>query len=379
MKKKILFLIPNLKHGGAEKVLVNLVNNMDRDKYDITVQTLFDEGVHKDSLKAHIRYIPGLKRSFRGNTTLLKCFPASFVWKRLVKEHYDIAVSYLEGPTSRILSGCTDPDTKRIAWLHIELDTVKKASLGFRNAAEAERAYNSFDGIVAVSRNVRECFLEQLDVTRPVSILYNTNETEQILAKCLEEPNHKAFTPENQISVCSVAKLTSTKGFDRLLNVHRRLLDEGLDHHIYILGIGEEERALKRQMRELGIEDSVTLLGFQKNPYQYVSRCDLYVCSSHREGFSTAVTESLVVGTPVVSTNCSGARELLGDHNEYGIVVENSEEGIYQGMKQMLSEPQLLSHYKKQAKIRGSFFSRTETVRAVEKMMQGLFEREKEH
>jgi glycosyltransferase involved in cell wall biosynthesis len=178
--------------------------------------------------------------------------------------------------------------------------------------------------------------------------------------------------PENQISVCSVAKLIRTKGFDRLLNVHRRLLDEGLKHHVYILGIGEEQAALERQMKALGIEDSVTLLGFHKNPYQYVARCDLYVCSSHREGFSTAVTESLVVGTPVVSTDCSGAKELLGENNEYGIVVENSEEGIYQGMKTMLSDPELLAHYKKQAKLRGSFFSRTETVRAVEEMLSSL-------
>ena len=372
MKKKILFLIPNLKHGGAEKVLVNLVNNMDPEKYDITVQTLFDEGVHRESLKSHVRYLPGMKRSFRGNTTLLKCFPAAFLWKRLVKEHYDIAVSYLEGPTSRILSGCTDPSTRRIAWLHIELNTPQKAALGFRSAGEAERAYNSFDGIVAVSRNVRECFLEQLKVTTPVSVLYNTNETEEILEKCTEEPNDPAFLPGDQLSVCSVAKLTATKGFDRLLNAHRRLLDEGLNHHIYILGIGEEQAALEQQMKKLKIEDSVTLLGFHRNPYRYVARCDLYVCPSHREGFSTAVTEALIVGTPVVSTNCSGAKELLGEHDEYGIVVENSEEGIYQGMKKMLSDPELLAHYKTQAKLRGSFFSRRETVRAVEEMLSSL-------
>ena len=78
------------------------------------------------------------------------------------------------------------------------------------------------------------------------------------------------------------------------------------------------------------------------------------------------------MGTPVVSTDCSGARELLGEHDEYGIVVENSEEGIYQGMKRMLSDPELLAHYKKQAKLRGSFFSRTETVRAVEELLDSL-------
>lgn len=372
MKKKILFLIPNLKHGGAEKVLVNLVNNLSPEKYEVTVQTLFDVGVHRESLKPHVRYIPGLKRIFRGNTTLAKCFPAKLLWKCLVKEHYDIAVSYLEGPTSRILSGCTDPATKTAAWVHIELDTPKKAAVGFRSPKEAELAYNGFDRIVAVSSNVRDCFLKNLRITAPVSVLYNTNETEQILERSADVPENPDFQPDQGLSVCSVAKLTPTKGFDRLLNVHRRLLDEGLEHHIYLLGIGEARTALEAQARQLGISDSVTFLGFQKNPYQYVSRCDLYVCSSHREGFSTAVTEALVVGTPVVSTNCSGAEEMLGKQNEYGIVVENSEEGIYQGMKTLLSDPKLLEHYRAQAKLRGSFFSRTETVRAVEELLDTL-------
>ncbi|MBQ5390558.1 MAG: glycosyltransferase [Clostridia bacterium] len=372
MRKKILFLIPNLKHGGAEKVLVNLVNNLDRAKYDITVQTLFDEGVHKGSLLPHIRYIPGFPKSFRGNSTLAKLFSPKFLWKHFVKEQYDIAVSYLEGPTSRILGGCTDPNTKRVAWVHIELGSPEKAAIGFRNVAEAERIYNSFDHIVAVSENVRECFQNNLNITVPVSVLYNTNETEQIVERAAEVPTDPAFVTGEDVCVCSVAKLIKTKGFDRLLRVHKRLLDEGLRHRIYILGIGEEQPRLERLMQELGIEDTVTLLGYRENPYRYVSRCDLYVCSSHREGFSTAVTEALIVGTPVVSTDCSGAKELLGEQDEYGLVVENSEEGIYQGMKRMLADPQMLAQYKARAKERGSFFSKEKTVRAVEEMLDRL-------
>lgn len=370
--KKLLFLIPNLKHGGAEKVLVNLVNNLDPTKYDITVQTLFDVGVHKDALKPHIHYRSVMRYQFRGNTTLFKLFSPRFLWKWMVKERYDIAISYLEGPTSRILGGCPDPDTKRIAWIHIELDTPKKAAIGFRSPAEAERIYNSFDQIVAVSKNVKDCFSHELQIHAPICVLYNTNETEQIVEKAKEPLAPPKTIDQGQISVCSVAKLSKTKGFDRLLEVHKRLLDEGLGHHIYILGIGEEQHALEQQMKRLGIEDSVTLLGFDKNPYKYVSRCDLYVCSSHREGFSTAVTEALVVGTPVVSTDCSGAKELLGENDEFGLVVENSEEGIYSGMKKMLSDPDLLAHYKEKAKERGSFFSRTETVKAVDDLLERI-------
>lgn len=372
MKKKILFLIPNLKHGGAEKVLVNLVNNLDSQKYDITLQTLFDVGVHKDSIAPHLRYIPGFKHEFRGNSLVIKLLSPRFWWKLLVKEHYDIAVSYLEGPTSRILSGCDDPATKKVAWLHIELETQNKAAIGFRDPLEALEAYNRMDRIVAVSGNVREHFLKWIPVSTPIDVLYNTNETAQILELGAQAPDDPLFPALSVPTVCSVGKLMNSKGFDRLMNVHRKLLDEGLLHHIFILGVGEDLQRLQRQIRLLNIQDTVTLLGFRKNPYQYVSRCDLYVCSSRREGFSTAVTEALVLGTPVVSTACSGARELLGDHDEFGLVVENSEAGIYEGMKRMLSDPRLLAHYRTKAKERGSRFSRTETVLAVEQMLDEL-------
>ena len=96
------------------------------------------------------------------------------------------------------------------------------------------------------------------------------------------------------------------------------------------------------------------------------------MCSSRREGFSTAVTEALIVGTPVVSTNCSGAYELLGDNNEYGIVTENDEDALYDGIKKMLTEENLLQHYKEQAIVRGRRFSTEKTVKAVEDMLNNL-------
>ena len=370
MRKKLLFLIPSLKHGGAEKVLVNLVNNLDREKYDITVLTLFDEGVHKKSLMPHITYRSFGRHQFRGNTYLFKCFSPTFWWKRIIGDaRYDVAVSYLEGPTSRILSGCTDQRTRLISWLHSELNTPQLAAQGFRSVREARSAYRRFDRVVAVSQNVRECFLRNLGIERPIDILYNTNETEQIQEKAQIPVEDARFRTGDVPAVCSVAKLMKTKGFDRLLTAHKHLLDEGISHRVYILGVGEEQGFLENQIKKNGLENSFLLLGFSENPYQYVANCDLYVCSSRREGFSTAVTEALIVGTPVVSTDCSGARELLGENDEYGLVVENSEEGVYQGMKRMLSNPALRAHYKKQARLRGSFFSRERTVKAVEEML----------
>lgn len=129
---------------------------------------------------------------------------------------------------------------------------------------------------------------------------------------------------------------------------------------------------LEKIVKEKKLTDSFIFLGFKENPYKYMSKCDIYVCSSRREGFSTAVTEALVIGLPCVSTNCSGAYELLGRNDEYGIVTENSEEGIYFGLKKMLLDRQLFDCYKKQAELRGKKFNMSETVKAVEDMVDEL-------
>ena len=111
----------------------------------------------------------------------------------------------------------------------------------------------------------------------------------------------------------------------------------------------------------------MTFLGYQTNPYKYVTRSDLYICSSYSEGFSTAVTEALIVGTPVCTVDVSGMNELLGD-SEYGLITDNNEEALYQGIKSLLDDPEKLAYYKKQAQVRGKKFSTTETVKVVEKM-----------
>ena len=93
--KKVLFLIQDLGHGGAEKVLVNLVNNMDKSKYEVHVKTLFDTGVNRQYLRDDVHYIPGLKWEFRGNSHLFKHIPAKWLYKFFVKEKYDCKFSII--------------------------------------------------------------------------------------------------------------------------------------------------------------------------------------------------------------------------------------------------------------------------------------------
>lgn len=369
--KKILFIIPTLGHGGAEKVLVNLVNNMDRSKFDIAVQVLFKGGVNEQFLKSDIKFKYYYKKQFRGNSKYLCLFSPEKLYKKFIKEKYDIIVSYLEGPTARIVSGCTNLNKKLVSWIHCKMDNPAIGAVGFRNFEEAKKCYNKFDNTVCVSKWVMDYFSKTFEFKKPIQVLYNIIETDKILEKSVEPVDDIKFD-DDCVNICSVGKLTALKGFDRLLNIHKKLLDDGVKNKVYLFGIGEEEGSLKKAAQNLGIENTFQMVGYRTNPYKYVKNCDLYVCSSHSEGFSTSVTESLIVGTPVVATLCSGMTELLGENNEYGIVTENNEDALYEGIKKMLTTPDLLEAYAAKAKERGKAFSTEKTVKAVEEMLESL-------
>lgn len=362
-------MIPNLSYGGAEKVLINLVNNIDLSKFDVTVQTLFNVGVYKDKINKNIKYKKGFPFLFRGNSHLMKLLSPRLLYKLLVKEDYDILVSYLEGPTARIISGCRNSKTKKIAWIHTQMLSVDKYSEGFRSKKEADICYSLFDKIVCVSNDIKESMKKYIN-HKSYTVLYNTNDTSDILEKSKEKVDDLIFS--NELNICSVGKLIEVKGFDRLLRVHKRLVDEGFKYHIYILGEGNQKDVFQNYINKNNLQDSFTLLGFKTNPYKYIVNCDLYICSSYREGFSTAITESLILGVPVMTTLCSGMKELLGEHNEYGLIVENDEESIYNGLKYILSNLNEIARYKELAKIRGLFFSKEATVKAVEDMFFDL-------
>jgi len=365
---KVLFLIHDLGPGGAEKVLVNLVNNMDQSQFDITVMALFAGGVNEQFLKPHIRYISCFRHMVRGNSHLMKLLFPKQLHKWLIREHFDIEISYLEGPSARIISGCPHRDTKLVSWIHVEQHTKRVAAKAFRSYEESAKCYRRFAQTVCVSEYVKQDFLSLYPRLQNVCVLYNTNETDQIIKKSKELTAPDIFK-EGEIKLCGVGKLMPIKGFDRIARIHKRLRDEGFPVHTYILGEGAERQNLETYIEENGLRDSFTLLGYQTNPYRYVSKCDLFVCASTAEGFSTAATEALIVGTPVCTVDVSGMKEMLGENNEYGIVTENSEDALYKGIRKLLDDTDLLVYYKKMAAIRGKNFSTETTVKAVEAML----------
>lgn len=359
MKKKILFLIHDLYCGGAERVLVNLVNNLDQEKYDITIQTLFDVGMLRDRLNDNIHYIGGFKKVFRGNVTLTKLFTSNQLCKMLIKDDYDLVVSYLEGQCSRIVSAYNG---KKIAWIHVESNSQEEITNNFRSYDETKNCYSKFDKIVCVAKTVEDNFNSYFHLEDKTEVIYNVIDKDAILEKSKEKqalinPNDDCF------NIVSVGRLLiEHKGFDRLIRIHNKLNEEGIKNKLFIFGEGEGRKTLE----ELTNDDLVVLSGFVENPYKYVKDADLFVCPSYKEGYSTAVTEALILGIPVISTEVSGARELI--NNGCGVVCENDEQALYNAIKQALTNKALLEEYKQKAKSRSEQFSTAELVENCEKI-----------
>jgi glycosyltransferase involved in cell wall biosynthesis len=369
--KKILFLIHDLGQGGAEKVLVNLVNNMDRTKFDISVTVLFGGGVNEQFLKPDIHFRAVFPKEVPGNSKLMMLLTPEQLHRMCVKQHYDIEVSYLEGPSARVVSGCPYSDTRLVCWIHSVLASAQMASASFRSREEARRCYEKFQQIVCVSQTTKEAFMSVFPSAQNVAVLYNTVDSEAILKQSVQPIPENLFT-NGAYSLLAMGSLKPVKGFDRLIRIHENLKKDGYPVRTYILGCGPELQNLRRQSELSGVADSVIFLGYDTNPYKYLLKSDLFICSSWSEGFSTAATEALIVGCPVCTVEVSGMKEMLGEHDEFGVVTENSEPALYQGVKQLLDNPSLLACYKQRAVQRGRMFNTENTVRAVEEMLLSL-------
>lgn len=364
---KILFFIETLEGGGAEKVLRNLVNNMDQTKFDITVQTVWPCDYEKYLDK-------GIKYKFMYNThspanSMRYRFEAEtgLAYKLHIKDYYDIECAYLEAGTTKVMSASTNKKAKKLAWVHCDLKKANSDPKGF--AEKTKTYYEKFDKVLCVSENVKDSFIELFGDTVPAEVLHNTIDDTEIRNKAqLQLPED---IKKRRFTIVSVGRLSAPKKYLRLLSAHNRLLQEGIEHDLWILGEGPERAELERYIAENGLDDSVKLFGFVDNPYPYMKISDLLVCSSEYEGFSTFVTEGIILGKPTVTTDCGGMHEILGQ-SEYGLITGNDEDSLYKGIKCLVNNEKLRKHYEEKAVIRGNDFSACSLTEKTEKYFEEL-------
>lgn len=377
MRKNILFLIESLSGGGAEKVLVTLVNNLDRSKFDITLCCVVNTGKYVSALNSDVHYtyiipdissLKGIKRWYYSFLYHLvyQWLPLKWVYKLFVPQNKDVEVAFVEGFATKLLSHSTNRKSKKIAWVHIDLEQFHWTESIYKDIEEEQMCYQQYNQIITVSDTALSAFKRIFKEVRiPIQTLYNPIDSNEILSKGKEKIS---CIKTSKIRLVSVGRLVHQKAYDRLLRIVNLLIQQNYPIELWIIGEGEEKSKLESYIRENGLEKVVTLLGFQSNPYAYLAQCDLFVCSSVSEGYSTAVTEALILGLPVITTRCSGMDELLLD-GECGVITENSEEALYIGLKTLLDNPEQLLFYKHQTESRGKDFSLKNLIHPIEHLL----------
>lgn len=370
MKKKILFLINTLRDGGAEKILVDIVNHLDPDKYDIEVRLIYTRGVYFDRLNSNIKlsFITGKPGTFWATqvSRLLPRLSSEVLHRLFIRDTYDIEVAFLEGYATKIVAGAPN-GTRKIAWVHCDvtktdwINGVYKTDEGFSNC------YRKIDETICVSESVKESFIERFGAVTKLTVKYNPVDDRKIRELSCEEIQLQP--KKDAVTLISIGRMTPQKKFIRLLTAVNNLLKQGYKIELWLLGEGEQRKDFEAFVQEQGIQNTVTFTGYLKNPYPYIRQADLYVCSSICEGFSTAATEALVLGTPVLTTDVSGMREMLGD-SEYGLITENDDVAFEHGLKKLLDNPLLIEHYRKQAVVRSGYFEMTNRLNEIELLFQ---------
>lgn len=250
--------------------------------------------------------------------------------KKMLKGKFDVEIAFLEGPITRIFS-YKNKNVKKIAWIHNDISQV--FGKGFKSTLKRildKKIYSKYDKLIFVSKDNMRKFNEIYpDVNVDKKIIYNYIDKENVLKKA-EEVQDIQFD-ENVINFVTVTRLVEQKAIDRLINVHKKLIDNGYYHKIYVIGDGPERKKLENLININNVNETFVLLGKKENPYPYIKNATYFCLLSNFEGYGMVIEEAKILNKPVIITD-TAAREALKSY-ENSKILDNTEEGIYDGLK----------------------------------------------
>lgn len=359
MKKKLLFVIPTLYNGGAEKSLVSLLQTIDAEEYDIDLLLFKEMGMFLKQVPDYVNIISApkelkslysdgdyRKRYLKGiriiGTGLSKLFTKSYVgqrqirWKYFYKHilqnqegEYDVAIAYMEGePIYYVVDKVRAK--KKIAWIHNDYK-----SLGCSDKFDFSY-FKDVDNIVSVSKEcvniLKEIFNEFED-----KICYIPNLVSSKTIKKMSEDFYPREYNRDDIKILSIGRLNHQKGFDIAIESAKYLYERGYRFKWYIIGDGILENDLKNLIEKNNMQDNVFLIGTRENPYPYIKNCDIFAQTSRFEGKSISLDEAKILSKPILVTNYSTAKDQIINNKE-GIIVDMSEKAIAEGLEILIND-----------------------------------------
>lgn len=377
--KKIIFLIPTLAGGGAERVVSELSCGMPADIEQHIV--LFTSKVgypHKSELSSL-----GLDACASGNLLLkpaiiLKRFIRFRKMAKRIKP--DVVISFLQGNILNVLVGLSlGRNRYRIVLSErtatSEIALIMKGFYGLINRTVMKFLYRRADHIIAVSAYIKNCLVEKFGVDpSKVSVIYNPVDSERITALARESVNHPWFGEKIPI-IINVGRLSAQKNQRELILALPELKGRS-DCRLVIVGRGELEEELRRLAASLGVERRVLFLGHQDNPFKYIAGSTVFVLPSLYEGFPNALVEAMAAGCPVVAADCpSGPSEILKPESpecgiskglvetRYGMLfAAGDRQAMISGIKKLIDDGKIRLWYTESAKKRVVDFNTKTTI-----------------
>ena len=365
--KKLIFGITGLTLGGAERVLVDIVNELSQ-KFEITVFTLYGKGEFEKELSNNVKLVSMVNKSY-SELSKIEHFKVSLslllnkkkIYKKYIDQNYNTEVAFLEGPITRLFS-VKNKKVKKIAWVHNDIGQVFGSSFSAKVKRKLDKkSYSQYNSIVFVSNDNREKFDEIYNIDKNKMVIPNYIDSKRVLEKANTEFDN--IFEAGQVNFLTVARLTNQKALDRLIKVHSRLMEEGIKHKFYVIGDGPERKKMKELIGLYSVEKSFILLGKKDNPYPYIKNCDVFALLSYYEGFPMTILESKILNKPILITNTAAREALIGYDKSY--IVDNTEQGVYEGIKNSIS---LLKNMKDEQKI--NYHENYDIIKQIEKLVE---------
>ena len=333
--KKVCLIFNHFRHqDGVGRSALAIANMLTCMKYaEVTLIPIYT-----DEKEFHQLLEPGIKVKhifgfyFHGMPHIVDRLPLSWINAKIKPDEYDVVIGFQFGLSIRCVAAANlRKEILKLAWMH-----------GYDYGLVLKSQYEVIGKMICVSRYNAEKLKSELP---SIQVDYNYNPIdEKVVQNCGNEPIDIKLPKEGPLFI-TVGRMSPEKGFERLIKAFKRLKDEGYIFTFWLIGDGPDFTKLQLIMKELDLEDCVKFLGQQSNPHKYTAKADIFVCSSFSEGYSTACTEAIMLGVPVITTDVSGAEEIIRDAG-CGIIVDNDDESIYRGLKEILSQPQMIEEWK---------------------------------
>jgi len=355
-KRKLLFVISSLVGHGAERVVVDLINNLDRNKHDVLLVILEEILDLKKDLNSSVKIVCLEKRS------RWEFFKMILKLRGIIRDYEPVVViSHLH--YTNIVTGLASMLLKRKFRLILCEHSYPRKYLPKTRLRYIRRwlmtiTYRKADRIVTVSKSIKRALEEDYNI-QPKSIIsiYNPIPLEEIRDKSHKELEHTFFKDKNAQVIISAGRLVELKRFDNLLRAFAIVRTKHNVARLIILGKGDLRNELEVLSSNLNIDKWVDFVGYQSNPFAWISKADIFVLSSDYEGLPMVLLETMACGTPIVSTDCpSGPSEIITEGKDGTLVPPGDEEALARAIFKLLNDEKLRIKFAVEGKKRAEDF-----------------------